>query len=108
MIKSSTFNCNAYTIAYRPYKKWLSNVVVISSLLIEILVLYSIVSFLLHFLILCASVNHNMMRKHVQSEKKVYYNLRVTKTNCYFICCLRTSNFVFHTKDNNVLRIGVI
>jgi len=66
--KSSTFNCNPCTIAYRPYKKCLSNVVVISSLLIEILVLYGIVSVLLHFLILCAGVNHNMMRKHVQSE----------------------------------------
>jgi len=66
--KSSTFSCNPCTIAYRPYKKCLSNVVVIPSLLIEILVLYGIVSFLLHFLILCVGVKHNMMRKHVESE----------------------------------------
>jgi hypothetical protein len=42
--KRSTFNCNPYNIAYLPYKKLLSNLVVIPSLLIEILVQYDTVS----------------------------------------------------------------
>jgi hypothetical protein len=36
--KRSPFSCNPYNISYRPHKKLLSNLVVIPSLLIEILV----------------------------------------------------------------------